>query len=26
VKSIIRKLGCSGRAEALTYARKQGWL
>ena len=26
VKSIIRKLGCSGRAEALTYARRQGWL
>jgi len=26
VKTIIRKLGCSGRAEALTFARKQGWL
>ena len=26
VKTIIRKLGCSGRAEALAFARKQGWL
>ena len=26
IQSAIRKLGCSGRAEALAYARKRGWL
>jgi DNA-binding CsgD family transcriptional regulator len=26
VQSAIRKLGCSGRAEALAYARRRGWL
>ena len=26
VQSAIRKIGCSGRSEALAYARKRGWL
>jgi DNA-binding CsgD family transcriptional regulator len=26
IQSAIRKLGCSGRAEAIAYARKRGWL
>lgn len=26
IQSAIRKLGCSGRAEALAYARQRGWL
>jgi DNA-binding CsgD family transcriptional regulator len=26
IQSVIRKLGCSGRAEALAYARQRGWL
>jgi ATP/maltotriose-dependent transcriptional regulator MalT len=26
IQSAIRKLGCSGRAEALAYARRRGWL
>ncbi len=26
IQSAIKKLGCSGRAEALAYARQRGWL
>jgi len=26
IQSAIRKIGCSGRAEALAYARQRGWL
>jgi DNA-binding CsgD family transcriptional regulator len=26
IQSVIKKLGCSGRAEALAYARQRGWL
>jgi DNA-binding CsgD family transcriptional regulator len=26
IQSAIKKIGCSGRAEALAYARQRGWL